>query len=96
MNADKYIPHPINTDDVVLPNALTELAEQIAENVHEVWAATRIKQGWSYGIERNDSLKQHPCLVPYNQLSEDEKEYDRNTAQETIKLIVKLGFQITK
>lgn len=96
MNTDKYIPHPIKTNDVELPIELTELAEKIAENVHEVWAATRLKQGWCYGEERNDILKQHPCLVPYNQLSEDEKEFDRNTAQETIKLIVKLGFNITK
>ena len=53
-------------------------------------------QGWSYGEERNDAEKKHPCLVPYEDLSEEEKAYDRNTSQETIKLILKLGFNITR
>ncbi len=96
MEEKKYIPHPVSTEDVCLPEELNALAEDIAKNVHEVWANTRISQGWTYGVERNDALKQHPCLVPYEELSESEKEYDRNTAQETLKLIVKLGFNISK
>ena len=70
--------------------------EALAKNVHEVWAQSRISQGWSYGAERNDELKQHPCLVPYEELPEVEKDYDRNTALETLKLILKIGFKITK
>ena len=61
-----------------------------------VWSAGRMKDGWTYGEERNDAEKKHPCLVPYEHLSEEEKEYDRNTSVETIKLILKLGFKITK
>ena len=68
----------------------------MAENVHEVWAATRIAQGWSYGSERNDSEKKHPCLVPYGELPEEEKIYDRNTSIETLKFIVMKGFEIKK
>mgnify|MGYP003293924432 CR=1 FL=1 len=75
---------------------LNELVEQMAKNVHEVWAQTRIEQGWTYGVERNDTLKQHPCLVPYEDLPEDERVYDRNTAISTLKLISKLGFKIEK
>lgn len=89
-----YVPHPISTDEVSLPGNLLMLAEQIAKNVHEVWAATRLEQGWTYGPERDDTEKKHPCLIPYEQLSEDEKTYDRNTAMETLKLIIKLGFKI--
>ncbi|MBP3548545.1 MAG: Ryanodine receptor Ryr [Alistipes sp.] len=92
----KYIPNPIDTKDIILPNELQELVEEMARNVHDVWAQSRINQGWTYGKERNDNLKLHPCLVPYEQLSEDEKEYDRNTSLETLKLILKLGFKITK
>lgn len=92
----KYIPNPIDTKDIILPNELQELVEEMARNVHDVWAQSRINQGWTYGKERNDNLKIHPCLVPYEQLSEDEKEYDRNTSLETLKLILKLGFKITK
>lgn len=91
-----YTPKPISTDDVKLPDDIIKLSEQIAENVHEVWAASRLAEGWTYGAERNDSLKQHPCLVPYNELPEIEKEYDRNTAMQTLKLIKKLGFDIIK
>ena len=91
-----YTPKPINTDDVVLSDELLELSEKLAENTHEVWAAGRVSQGWTYGEERNDEKKTTPCLVPYSELSEEEKDYDRNTAMQTLKLIQKLGFKITK
>lgn len=90
-----YIPQPIDTDDVRLPEELDVLVEQIAKNVHDVWAKSRMEQGWSYGPERDDVLKEHPCLVPYEELSEQEKAYDRDTAMGTLKLICKLGFKIT-
>lgn len=91
-----YIPKPVNTTSVKLPTDLLELTEKIAENVHEIWAAGRIKEGWVYGAERNDREKTTPCLVPYDQLTESEKEYDRNTAMETLKLIAALGYKIEK
>lgn len=91
-----YIPQPMDTSDIRLPEELNVLIEHMAENVHEVWARSRVEQGWTYGEERNDALKQHPCLVPYDELPEVEKEYDRNTALETLKLITKLGFKITR
>ena len=92
----KYIPQPIDLRDVELPEELNSLREAIARNVHEVWAAQRIAEGWSYGPERNDALRQHPCLVAYEKLSEEERDYDRNTAMETLRLIYKLGFRIEK
>ena len=91
-----YIPQPISTEDIELSKDILELSEQIAENVHEVWAASRMSEGWTYGQERNDELKQHPCLIPYDELPETEKDYDRNTAMQTLKLIQKLGYKITK
>ncbi len=91
-----YIPKPIITDDIILPTYLVGLTEKIAENVHEVWAQGRIREGWVYGPARNDTEKQTPCLVPYSELPEAEKEYDRNTALETVKLIIKLGYRIEK
>ena len=96
MNKVKYTPQPIDTTDVELPGELEQLVEQMSKNVHDVWAETRIKQGWKYGERRNDELKTHPCLVPYEELPEEEKEYDRNTSIGTLKLIMKLGFEITK
>lgn len=92
----EYIPTPVDTQSIQIPEKLKSLAEDMSKNVHEVWAQTRISQGWTYGEERNDAEKKHPCLVPYEELSEEEKEYDRNTSIETIKLILKLGFKITR
>ncbi|MBQ5692961.1 MAG: Ryanodine receptor Ryr [Alistipes sp.] len=91
-----YLPQPMDTSDVVLPDQLNDLVEQMAKNVHEVWAKSRMEQGWTYGAERNDALKHHPCLVAYEDLPEVEKAYDRDTALETLKLITKLGFKISK
>ncbi|MBQ5892563.1 MAG: Ryanodine receptor Ryr [Bacteroidales bacterium] len=93
---NEYKPKPMDTKDVELGEELEELIEKMAENVHEVWAQTRMNQGWVYGKERNDALKQHPCLVAYEELPESEREYDRNTALETLKLICKLGFKISR
>ena len=89
-----YTPKPIDTKNIKLNEQLLELTEKIAENVHEVWAEGRIRDGWTYGKERNDKAKITPCLVPYAELPEKEKEYDRNTAMETLKMIVKLGYVI--
>jgi len=91
-----YLPQPIDTSDVELPEALTELVEDMAKNVHEVWAQTRLEQGWTYGTVRNDAKKTHPCLVPYESLTEEEKAYDRNTAIGTLKLVLKLGFKVSR
>lgn len=92
---NEYVPKPMDTSDILLPDNLDILIERIAENVHEVWAQGRMEQGWTYGNERSDALKTHPCLIPYEELSEVEKAYDRNTAVGTLKLIIKLGFNIT-
>ena len=91
---DKYTPKPIDTSDIQLPEELNELAEQLAKDVHDVWAQARMEQGWTYGEKRDDQLRKHPCLVPYEELPESEKLYDRNTSQQTLKLIMKLGFRI--
>ena len=91
-----YIPKPIDTSNVTLPEELILLTEKIAENVHEVWSQNRINDGWKYGEVRDDAKKETPCLIPYDELPESEKEYDRNTALETIKLIIKLGYEIKK
>ena len=95
MNKETYVPQPMDTSDVQLPEELNELVEKMAKNVHDVWAQSRISQGWTYGPERNDALKHHPCLVPYEELPEIERAYDRDTAIGTLKLICKLGFEIT-
>lgn len=92
----QYIPQPIDTSAIELSADLFELTELLAKNTHEVWAQQRLSEGWKYGAERNDTEKLHPCLVAYEDLPENEKEYDRNTAMETLKVIRKLGFKIER
>ena len=92
----EYIPNEIDTTDISLSADLMELIDKIAENVHDVWAAGRIADGWKYGEERNDKLKLHPCLIHYDELPDSEKEYDRSTATSTLKLIQKFGYEIKK
>lgn len=94
MKREEYIPEPIDTSDIQLPTELNTLLETMAKNVHEVWAQTRIEQGWKYGPERDDVKKLHPMLVPYEKLPEEEKIYDRNTCIETLRFIIAAGFEI--
>jgi ryanodine receptor 2 len=94
MNQTPDIPITVDTSHVELPEELQAVAERMAEHVHEVWAAARVAQGWTYGPERNDADKKHPCLIPYAQLPEDEKAYDRETSTETLKFLMVSGFEI--
>ena len=89
-----YNPKPVDTSDISLPEELLALTERIAENVHDVWAAGRIAEGWTYGEKKDAEKKTTPLLIPYDELPESEKEYVRNTAFETLKLIVKMGYRI--
>lgn len=85
-----------NKSRIILSDELICLTEAMAQNVHTAWMNRRLKEGWSYGNQRNDLLKQHPCIVPYDTLPESEKEFDRQTAIETLKFIIEAGFNITK
>lgn len=92
----EYDPRPLDTSSVVLPDSLRPLVEALAENVHETWARGRMDEGWTYGPVRDDEKRQHPCIVPYRDLSESEKAYDRDTAIATLKFICKKGYWIVK
>jgi len=96
MKTTNYIPTPADISNIELPQELMDLAEDISKNVHDVWAQNRLNEGWTYGEKRDDKLRQTPCLVPYEDLPEEEKAYDRNTALSTLKYIISLGFQITR
>ena len=91
-----YTPKPVDTSRAELPAGLLELAERLAEHVHDIWAQKRMSEGWTYGPARDDGAKKHPDLVPYTELPESEKEYDRATALETLKAILAMGYVIGK
>lgn len=91
-----YAPKAINTSQIDLSDEIIELTELLAKNAHDNWALQRINEGWTYGSERDDTNKKHPCLIPYEDLPDSEKEYDRKAAMETLKAIVALGYVIDK
>jgi len=91
-----YKPSPIDTSRVQLTAQLEQLTETLAENAHDNWAVGRLKEGWKPGPARDDAKKLHPCLVPYDELPESEKEYDRKSAMETLKVLVAMGYSIDK
>ena len=94
MNTTTYNPQPIDLSFIDLPAELDALVEALAENVHDTWARSRMDAGWTYGPVRDDAKKTNPCLVPYGELPESEKAYDRDTAISTLRFIVNTGFQI--
>lgn len=91
-----YQPRPIDTSSVHLAEDLRLLTERLAENAHDVWAKRRLAEGWTWGSRRDDAAKKHPDLVSYADLPDSEREYDRNTAMETLKAIVALGYRIER
>jgi hypothetical protein len=96
MSQKLYKPKPLDTSKVIVTADLQELIESLAANTHDVWAQQRMADGWTYGPQRDDAQKHNPCLVPYEQLSEKEKEYDRATAMQTIKALISMGYRIVK
>jgi hypothetical protein len=91
-----YKPEPIDTSKVQLNDEILELTERLAENAHEVWGQRRMADGWRYGPRRDEAKKEHPSLVPYKDLPEEEKEYDRSAALETLKVLQALGYRFDK
>jgi len=91
-----YIPTPIDTTAIRLPASIIQLRERLAQNAHDTWAVQRMKEGWTFGPARDDTLKHHPCLVPYDALHESEKEYDRLMVDQVLKTICALDYRIEK
>lgn len=89
-----YKPEPIDTSKVTINTKHLKLTELLAKNTHEIWAQQRIEEGWKFGTQRDDIRKEHPGLVPYEELSESEKQYDRNTALGVIKVLLALGYRL--
>src|SRR5258705_2383749 len=91
-----FKPSVIDTSHIALPSDLEDLVEVLARNTHEVRARQRLLEGWTYGRHRDDKNKKHPGLVSYEQLPEKEKDYDRNTTVEILKVIQQIGYQLLR
>jgi hypothetical protein len=89
-----YQPRPIDTSSVVLDAELLALTETLARHVHDVWAAERLRLGWTWGPQRDDAARRHPGLIPYDDLPDGERRFDRATAIETLRAVLALGYRI--
>jgi hypothetical protein len=92
--ASDYEPKPIPAEHIVLSDDILELIELLAENAHDIWARERLRDGWTLGPERDDAQRRHPCLVPYAQLSERDREYDRTMVTGSLRAMLALGYTI--
>lgn len=95
MKPTAYKPEPLDTTDVDLPDELRQLSRKLAEHAHDVWAAARVSEGWTYGAQRNDVQKEHPCLIPFDQMTEPEQVFDLRFADEILKAILVMGYRVT-
>ena len=91
-----YQPRPILIDGIEIEDDLKDLVEALARNAHDTWALQRLSTGWTFGEERNDEAKTHPCLVDYAELPESEKKYDRLVVLSTLRAIRALGFTVSR
>jgi len=89
-----YRPAPADTSGIAITKDILDLTELLARNTHANWAHQRLSDGWRWGPARDDEKREHPCLVAYDDLPEQEKEYDRRTALETLRLMLALGYRI--
>lgn len=92
----EYKPNPIDLSKVKLSKSLEHDLEVIARSVHEVWAWQRQLKDWEYGKDYDEINRKHPCMVEYDQLSELERDMDRATVVQTIKMLLVLGYEIEK
>ena len=89
-----YKPEPIDTSHVQLPDDIDDLLDTLAEHNHDVWAQQRMKEGWTWGPQREDQNRKHPDLVSYALLPDFERAYDRLTASQVLTAILSLGYRI--
>ena len=91
-----YRPAPADTSGIAITKDILDLTELLARNTHANWAQQRLSDGWRWGPARDDEKREHPCLVAYDDLPEQEKEYDRRTALETVRLMLAFGYRIVR
>ncbi|WP_250033861.1 RyR domain-containing protein [Paractinoplanes maris] len=91
-----WVPDLHDTAALTLPPAVVTDLEQLAEHVHNVWGSKRLADGWRYGPERSTAERTMPSLVPYADLPEDERDYDRELVTETVKMLLRLGYRVSR
>ncbi|TMS22614.1 Ryanodine receptor 2 [Larimichthys crocea] len=88
-----FTPTPVDTSQIVLPPHLERIREKLAENIHELWVMNKIELGWTYGAVRDDNKRQHPCLVEFCKLPEQERSYNLQMSLETLNYELSSGYK---
>lgn len=68
----------------------------LAEKEHEQWVEERVKKGWVYGKDRNDQRRIHGCIVPWEQLSETQRQKDQNAIRALPAILAKVYLKIIR
>ena len=79
-----------------MENIDTETLERLAEAAHKVWMDGKLRDGWTYGPETDKTKKIHNCLVAYDQLSEADKESDRDMVRGIPKILAIAGYKMVR
>ena len=80
----------------IVSEDIKDILEEVAAEIHNVWMRERIRDGWTWSEASDSTKKTHSSLIPYSELPESEKNYDRRTALVTIKCLMDKGFTIQK
>ncbi|KAM9808663.1 ryanodine receptor 2 isoform 4-T4 [Syngnathus typhle] len=89
-----FTPSPVDISKVELPLQFEDIRDKMAENIHELWVMERVDLGWSQGNERDEGKRLEPCLVEFSMMPDQERHQNLQTAQDTLRTLLALGFHI--
>jgi len=78
--------------DTIVKEIDVETLEKLAEAAHKVWMEGKLRDGWKYGPVTDKTSKTHNCLVPYNELTEADKESDRDMVRGIPRILAAAGY----
>lgn len=82
------------SDDIHVKAFTLDEIELLASIEHDLWVKERIKNGWVYADIKSIKQKKSPYIKPYEELSEDIKELDRNTIRNIIPLLKEVNLNV--
>ena len=68
--------------------------ERLARMEHDRWMAAKRQAGWRHGPAKDDAVKSHPCIVPFDDLPVDEQDKDRNAVRQIPAMLARVGFRV--
>ncbi|KAA3679890.1 ryanodine receptor 2 [Paragonimus westermani] len=91
---DVFIPKPVDTTQIRLPNTLHTLVDRFAQHCHDSWALELIEQGYTYGPVVDEGKRTHPNLCSFNNLPQHEQVRYIHPVTDTLKAMLAFGWSI--